>query len=77
MPLLLKQANEPFGSYIPNGSFAFTPSPNHRQGGSNHPRSVAGGVYRGEAKLGRKQRGLPYGDETRHCRVSNANIILE
>lgn len=34
----INQANEPFGAYIPNGSFAFTPSPDHRQGGSNHPR---------------------------------------
>ncbi|MGG3506702.1 hypothetical protein ABES58_14625 [Paenibacillus lautus] len=52
MPLLLKQANEPFGSYIPNGSFAFTPSPNHRQGGSNHPRRM---VEAREAKLGAEQ----------------------
>ncbi|MFB4326638.1 hypothetical protein RB298_30355 [Priestia sp. BR_2] len=49
----INQANEPFGAYIPNGSFAFTPSPNHRQGGSNHPRRM---VEAREAKLGAEQR---------------------
>ncbi|MFB4330825.1 hypothetical protein RB297_18220 [Paenibacillus sp. CR_12] len=49
----INQANEPFGAYIPNGSFAFTPSPDHRQGGSNHPRRM---VEAREAKLGAEQR---------------------
>ncbi|MBX4150095.1 hypothetical protein [Paenibacillus lautus] len=53
----INKPNEPFGAYIPNGLFGFPPSLNHRLGGSNHPRSVAGGVYGGEAKLGAEQRG--------------------
>jgi len=43
----INQPKEPFGAYIPNGSFALTPTPNPGQGGS--PPGVEVG---GKAKLG-------------------------
>ncbi|WP_339222675.1 hypothetical protein [Paenibacillus sp. FSL W7-1332] len=62
----INKPNEPFGAYIPNGLFAFTPSLNHRLDGSNHPRNMV------EARLGQARSGAAWallGDEARQCRV--------